>query len=284
MLVLGTAGVFYMRRQTQPVMILLDGKPVASAPNISQANDLLHRAELSRTHNAFPADSIVRLQTVQFERLNASVPVDADTNALAKLSHALKLHVRAYVITVDGQPAMALPSDSAAADTLHQVKEHFAQMPPPADIVGEPEFVEKVAVTQQAVDVSQAKASAEEATPLFWTTKAGKVYKVQRGDTGLAIAIRQHITLRDLLAGNPQADMNRLRVGDTLNIQKGATRISVRVQKRFSREEPVVASAPPAEAGLRRVTYVVTFVNGAETHRDVQNISVIRPPRARTEL
>ena len=260
LLVLGTTLVFWVRRQAQPVCILLDGKAVANAPSISAAEGLLHEAEQALTHHAYPESSIVRLQTVQFERLNGAVPMDADRDAQAKLCRKLRLHVRAYAITVDGTPAVALPTDKTASDTLHAVKEHFASLPPAADIVGEPEFVEKVAVTPEAVDVSLAYGTAQQAAPLFWTAAPGKTYTVKRGDTGLSIAIRQHVHLSRLRDSNPGVNLDRLKVGDTLSVQKGAARLSVRVRKQFSRDEPVMNGVPAAEAGLRRVTYRVTFV------------------------
>ena len=283
-LVGGVGWFLYARHMGQPVTVLLDGKPITTVRNYATANTLLSEAERAKVGGGYPEESIVRLQKVQWQHVGAGTPVDADPVARGKFKAALKLHVRAYVILVDGQPSVGLPTDELAADTLHQVKEHFAQMPPQADLIGEPTFVQRVTVKLKSVDGAQAKSTAEAAAPYFWTPPPSRTYTVRRGDTGMAIARHAHISLSEFISANAGHNINRLAPGDKVNVQKMPLLLTVQVKKELRREEKIVQNAPESEAGCRSVTYAVTYTDGLEVSREVMDMTTIEPPHARTSL
>lgn len=280
----GVGGFLYVRRMGQPVVVVLGGKPITTVRNYATANQLLSEAERAQVGKGYPEDNIVRLQKVQYQRVAAGARTDADPVAKRKLQSALKLHVRAYTILVDGQVSVGLPTDEMAADTLHQVKEHFAQMPPQAELIGEPRFVQKVTVKLKSIDGSRARSSATAAAPYFWTPPPSRTYTVHRGDTGMVIARRHHISLSDLISANAGRNINRLSPGDTVNVQKMPLLLTVQVKKRLTREEKIVQNAPEERAGRRGVTYAVTYTDGQETGREVIDMTTIEPPHARTSL
>ncbi len=284
LLLLGMGAFLFVRHQGQPVSILLDGKPVATARNAKAAEDLLTQAEQAKVGTSYPADSIVRLQRVQLVRVPDGTPLDPTDSARAKLRDALKLHVRAYAIFVNGKAALGLPTDSAATDTLHRVKEHFAQMGPQTDVIHEPAFGERVSVKEAALDARQTRPDAASAAPYFWTPPPSRTYVVRRGDRGMSIARRNHLSLSDLIAANSGLDINRLKPGTTIHVQKMPLLLTVEVQKRLTREEKIIRNVPDADAGLRSVTYAVTYVNGQETRKDVLSMSTVQAPKIRTSL
>ncbi len=283
-LLAGGGAFLYVRHQGQPVAILLDGAAVASVRNTATAERLLADAERAKVGGAFPEGSIVRLEKVQMQTLPADTRLDPERIARAKIMKALRLNVHAYAILVDGQVSLGLPSDALAADTLHRVKEHYAEMPPDADIVGEPSFTQRVTIKPRVISAALARSSADTAAPYFWTAPPSRTYVVRRGDTGLEIALRNHISLTNFIIANTGRDIDRLTPGDAVNVQKMPLLLSVRVQKKLTREEKVMADAPAADAGLQRVTYIVTFVNGRETNREPVGIVTTQAPRARTSL
>ena len=63
------------------------------------------------------------------------------------------------------------------------------------------------------------------------------------------------------------------------HVQKMLMLISVSVQKEISDEEKIDQHAEGDAAGKRRLTYTVTYVNGDETRRDVQEIVTLEKPR-----
>ncbi len=284
LLILGAGAFVFVRHQGQPVSILLDGKPVATARNARAAEDLLKAAEQAKVGASYPASSIVRLQKVQLVRVPDGTPLDPTDTAQAKLQNALKLHVRAYAIFVNGKPALGLPTDSAAADTLHRVKEHFAQMGPQTDVIHEPAFGERVAVKEAALDARQTRPDAASAAPYFWTPPPSRTYVVKHGDRGMSIARRNHLSLSDLIAANPGLNINRLKPGTSIHVQKMPLLLTVEVQKRLTREEKIIPNVPAGDAGLRSTTYAVTYINGQETRRDVLSMSTLQAPKIRTSL
>ncbi len=285
LVLVGGAGAFlYVRHQGQPVTILLDNQPITTVHNVADANRLLTLAEQAQVGSAFAGSQIVRLQAVKFQPAAPDQSLDPDEAAQEKLAAKLKLHVRAYAIFVNGKPSIALPSNDAANATLQQVKDHFAQMPPNAEIVGSPTFTQKVEIRRAAVAAVRLRATAAIAAPYFWTPPPSKAYVVQRGDTGYGIGLKQHLSLTDLIVANPGVDLNRLKPGDAINVQKMPALLTVRVQKKYTRDEPIVANAPPSAAGKRQVTYQVTFINGQETKRDVLNIVTLEKPETRMQL
>ncbi len=284
LLLLGAGTFVFVRHQGQPVAILLDGKQVATARNTKAAEDLLTVAEQAKVGASYPPGSIVRLQKVQLERVPEGMPLDPTDSAQTKLRTALKLHVRAYAIFVNNKAALGLPTDSAATDTLHRVKEHFAQMGPQTDVIHEPAFGQRVSVKEAALDARQTRPDAASAAPYFWTAPPSRTYTIRRGDSGVSIARRSHLSLSDLIAANAGLDINRLKPGSSIHVQKMPLLLTVEVQKRLTREEKIIPNVPAADAGLRSVTYAVTYVNGQETRKDVLSMSTIQPPKIRTSL
>jgi hypothetical protein len=282
---LSASGAFlYTRHQGQPVAILLDGKPITCVRNAATADRLLVLAEKAKVGGAFSEDSFVRLQKVQLQIVPTGTALDPDSTAKTKLSNALRLNVHAYAIVVDGHVALGLPTDDAASDTLHRVKEHFAQMPPNADIVGEPTFIQDVVVKPKTVSASLTRSSAAMAAPYFWTPPPSRTYTVRRGDTGLTIARHNHISFSDFIAANSGTDINRLKPGQSVNVGKVPLILMVKVQKRFMREQKVLANVAASEAGRQQITYDVTYINGQETARDVKNIATLEAPLTRSTL
>lgn len=280
----GAAGVLIARHIGQPVAILIDGKPIANAHNVAAANKLLARAEMAKVGDAYPASSIIRLQKVQFQRLERNVPLDPDNIAQVKLRNALRINVRAFAILVDGHVSLGLPTNDMAVTVEHLVKEHYAQMPPDAAIIGEPEFAENVEIKPRSVSAALARSSAKDAAPYFWTPPPSKTYTVRRGDTGLAIAHRDHLSLSNFIIANPGVNINKLTPGQQVNVQKMPLLLTVKVQKRFARNEKVLAHVPAAQAGVQRVTYIVTYLNGQEVKRNPISIDTIEPPVARRSI
>ncbi len=283
-LVAGGGGVFYFRHMGQPVTILVGDKPIATVRNVAAANELIAAAEQAKVGAAFAGEEPVRMQKVRFVRAEAGAPQDPDNVVKAKLAQSLTLHVHAYVILVKGRPSVALPTTEAATETLRIVKDHWAQAPPPAQIVGQPQFVESEEIVKRAVDTRLTRQTPEEAAPYFWTPPPSKRYVIQRGDIGSRIAYRNHLSLADLITANPNKNLNRLKLGDTLNVQKMPLLLTVRVRKTLVTTEPVHSGVPASQAGSQRVTYLVTYLNGQETHREAQSVDILEKPLTRMDL
>ncbi len=285
LLVGSLAGAFFLNRQRLPVAIIVDGKTLAVVRSLGDADRLLTEAEKVRTGGAYSPGDIVALQTIQRRRVPSDTPLDTDAAARAKLAAALKLHVRAFVIFVGGKPSVGLPSEREASETLRQVKEHGVALAPGGPLAFPPTFIQKVDVRRLAVDPSRLRPSAALAATYFWTPPPARTAVVRPGDTGFALAVRHKMTFADFLVANPGRNLNKLQPGDVVNVQKMPLLLSVRVQKRRAREEPVIRRAPPGMGGRQRITEVVTYVNGQQMGvSQPVSVEVLERPRTRTQL
>ena len=283
-LVVGAGAFFYLRHLGQPVTIFVSGKPVATVANRAAANALIAAAEQAKVGPAYAQDDPKRMQSIVLLPAPPNAPQETDNVVKAKLANLLTLHLKAFVILVNGHPSVALPTPDAATETLKLVKGHWANLPPAADLDGEPEIVEQIAIEKRAVDTSLTRQDAASAAPYFWTPPPVKSYKVQRGDIGSRIARHNHISLADLITANPNVNVNRLKQGDVLNVRKMPRLLTVRVQKTWVSEEPVYANAPASQAGRQRVTYLVTYLNGQETRREAKDVTILEKPLTRMDL
>ena len=176
----------YQRHVGQPMTILVGGKPITTARSAAAANQILAQAESERVGAAYAGQTPVRLQKIQFLSAPAGAPVDADAVARQKLANVLKLRVHATVIVVNGKPSVGLPNADLAQQTLDLVKDHFAQMPPQAQVMGEPEITETVTLVPKVIDLARARPSAEAAAPYFWTPPPARLIWCVAGTRALA--------------------------------------------------------------------------------------------------
>ncbi len=282
-LVLGGGVFFFLRHLGQPVTILVNDKPVATVRNAATANAVIAAAEQSKIGAAYAGQEPVRMQKVRLVRADAAVPQDPDSIAKSKIAEHLTLHVHAYLILVKGRPSIALPTSEDATQTLQIVKDHWANAPPQAEVVDE-KIVEPVEFPKRAVDTRLTRQTPEQAAPYFWTPPLAKTYVVRRGDLGSRVAYRNHLSLTDLITANPNKDINRLKPGETLNVQKMPLLLTIRVRKKLTATEKVFPNVPAAQAGRQNVVYLVTYLNGQETHREAQSVEILEKPETRMSL
>ena len=283
-LAIGMGGFFLLRHLGQPVTIVVGGRPVGTVRNVATANSLIAAAEQAKVGTAFAGEEPVRMQKVHFLPAEPNTPQDPDAVVQARLAQSLTLHVRAFVILVRGRPSLALPTADAATETLRLVKDHWAQAPPEQPVTGQPEILEPIDIARRAVDTRQTRQTPEEAAPYFWTPPPTKSYTVRRGDLGSRIAHRNHISYSDLITANPNKNLDRLKPGDVLNVQRMPLLLTVRVRKTLVTTEKVHPGAPAAQAGSQRVTYQVTYLNGQETRREAQSVDILEKPLTRMDL
>ena len=283
-LVVGTGTFLYARHQGQPVTIVLDGKPVTTVHNTAAANAAVKGAEEGLVGSAFAEETPIRLQKLSLVPAPANAPQDTDDAAQAKLARLLKLRVPAYVVFVDKRPSLAFPTPDMATETLKLVKDHWEQMPPSAPIAGDAKIVQKIVIEKHAVDTRLLRSDPAAAAPYYWTPPPSKTYTVHSGDLGSRIAYRSHLSLGEFIRANPGVNVNRLRPGDTVNVQRLPLLLTVRVQKTVERGEKVHLNAPEYAAGSQRVTYLVTYLNGVEQSRDAQSVVILQKPRTALSL
>ena len=197
--------------------------------------------------------------------------------------------MKSYVLTVDGRFI------GAAADRtdLDGILETLAA-PYTTDDTVAVEYVENVEISYQYIssDVMQDLKTIGEI--LSANTMGEVTYEVVKGDTYLAIAYANDMSLDELMALNPQASLDSLLVGDVLTVKKAIPYLSVRtvdavtyteaiecpVEKvedssMYQGDTKVLTAGIPGEA---LISADVTYVNGYEEGREITSSVTLSEP------
>ncbi len=197
--------------------------------------------------------------------------------------------MKSYVLTVDGKFIGASSDRAAMVDMLNGLSSQYI-----TENTTEIEYVEDVSITYQYIssDVLQDLASMEEI--LTTNTNGQTTYEVVKGDTYMGIAYANDMSLSELMALNPQANLNRLMIGDVLTVKKSIPYLSVRTVEAVTYNEAiacpveevpndtmyqgdrkVLVAGTPGEA---RISANVTYVNGYEEARDILSSITLSEP------
>ncbi len=279
-------------------LILIDGKPVVCVPTASDARDILTQIKSGTGCN--PSE-IGFKQDVRVERAPGNAFPVSRHKAFRTVARLVSPVVPKWAIIVDGKPAVAVPSREIAGEVLEMAKRKFGSLA--HNLAEEPQFKENVTVDITSVDPSIVRKNADEAVKLLFSDSApmtrDAIYIVQKGDFAGAIAARCDLKLAELTALNPDANLNRLQIGDRLRVKTSTTRpkLTVVVRDMVERTEsappPVqqVSSASlyegkthilsPGSAGLRKVRVDTIYENGRKVRSETVDEQILRSPTPR---
>ena len=119
-------------------------------------------------------------------------------------------------------------------------------------------------------------------------------YTVVAGDTFYGIAYANDMSMSDLEALNPGIDINRLMVGDVLNVKELTPVLSVQTVEEVTYTQSIPCPVEEVEdssmyvgetrtitqgvEGQEEVNATVTYVNGQETERTVNSTTTLQEP------
>ena len=130
-------------------------------------------------------------------------------------------------------------------------------------------------------------------------TTGETTYSVVQGDTFGAIAYANDMSITDLQQLNPDVDINRLMIGDVLNVKEEIPVLGVVTVDEITYTEAIPCPVEEVkddtmyigaskilvqgEEGESLVTAQVTYVNGKESERDIQSKETVREPTTTTK-
>lgn len=141
-----------------------------------------------------------------------------------------------YAINIDGKEVIGLATKEEAESVMDDVAKHYCT--DGAELVGyafseNVEIIETEAIDPDIMDVADAK------TMILTGTKEPKVYTVEDGDCLWDIAVKNGMSVDDLIASNPNADIDHLKIGSTLNLYELKPFVHVTLTERVARTENI---------------------------------------------
>jgi len=196
--------------------------------------------------------------------------------------------LRKYELTLNGEPIGVFQSQEDMDRVLDGIKAQYV-----TENTVESGFVEDVTVGY--VYTSANLITPDEARAKLTASSTGETtYTVEKGDTFNAIAYANNMSKADLKALNPDVNINRLMVGDVLNVKELVPVLSVYTRDREVYKQAIECPVETVdddtmykgdskiltqgEEGEAEIEADVTYVNGYEKEREVVSTTVLREP------
>lgn len=197
--------------------------------------------------------------------------------------------MKSYVLLVDGQVVGASDNRDDLEELLDTVQASYT-----TENTISSKFTDNVTITREYIssDVEQ-DLTAMQAT-LTSNINGETTYEVQAGDTFMALANNNGMTMSELEALNPGVDVNKLMIGQVLNMKEEIPFLSVETVDHVTYTESIAAPVREVEdssmykgdtkvlnagsAGTQQITADVTYVNGNETARTITETTVLTQP------
>lgn len=196
---------------------------------------------------------------------------------------------KGYVLTVNGATIGAADDEASLEQVLADVAAPYC-----TDSTVEYGFVDPVEIHSDYITSAFNQDTGSMLATLTENTTGETTYEVVKGDTYYQIAWDNGMSLNELMALNPQASLNRLMIGDVLNVKKVVPYLSVYTVDNMNYH---AAIASPVEYvddaslyigdskvitqgadGEALVNANITYVNGYETERTVMASITLTEP------
>lgn len=201
---------------------------------------------------------------------------------------AVSGELRKYQVLVDGQAVGVVKDEDSLNQLLDSMKDRYT-----TENTVSVRFLDTVA-TEPVYEVNDLMTIREMEQALQANGNGSTTYTVVAGDTFNAIAYANDMSVSDLKALNPGIDINRLMIGDVLNVKEQIPLLSVTTVDDVTYTEPIACPVEEVKdssmyvgdskiltqgtEGEAQVHAQVTYVNGSETQREILSSTTLREP------
>ena len=197
-------------------------------------------------------------------------------------------HLRKCQVSLNGTVIGVVKDEDALNQMLEGLKSRYVN-----ENTTSVEFVEDLTISY--VYAADSLMTVEEMEAALTANTTGETtYTVEQGDTFNAIAYANDMSVSDLKALNPDVDINRLMIGDVLNVKELIPLLSVQTTEHqvytqaiecpveeveddsmYEGDSKIITQGEEGEA---RVEADVIYVNGYEKERTVTSTTTLREP------
>ena len=195
--------------------------------------------------------------------------------------------MKSYVLTVDGQFVGAATDRAALDGMLEQLAAPYV-----TENTVSVSYTKNVHITREYTPSDVQQDTAAMLAMLTENTNGQTTYEVQKGDTFMALAFDNDMTMAEMEELNPGVDINKLYIGQILNIKEEIPFLGVQTVDSLTYHEEIACEVREVEddsmyqgeskvldagiPGEALVTADVTYVNGVEKERNVTSTTVLR--------
>ena len=270
--------------------VIIDGQEVGVVADQSVVDQAIHTVEARGSQllgYQYQVEDNIDYNFTLTLKSDLSEPQEISNFFYSQLSQ-ISDQLRVYEVAVDGRVIGTVKDQAALNTMLDDFKSQYV-----TEDTTSADFVENLTVTTAyAVDDLMTVDQVEQA--LMANTTGETTYTVVKGDTYNGIAYRNDMSLSDLMALNPDASLNRLMVGDVLNVKEIIPTLSVRTTEQVTYTEPIPCPVEEVkddsmykgdskvvtqgQEGEALISADVVYVNGYERERNVTGSETLREP------
>ena len=270
--------------------VTLDGESVGVVADQAMVTDAIRQVEeegSSLLGYDYQVEGQVDYQFTLTLKSELSSETEIENYFYGQLS-SLSSHLRKCEVLVGGQSIGVVKDEDALNELLQSIKDQYVTENTTA--VG---FVEEVSINY--VYSADSLMTVEEMEAALLASSSGETtYTVEQGDTFNAIAYANDMSVSDLKALNPGVDINRLMVGDVLNVKELIPVLSVQTTEHQVYTQAIECPVEEVEdssmyvgdskiltqgvEGEAEITADVTYVNGYEKEREILSSTTLREP------
>lgn len=268
--------------------VSIDGTPIGVVSSQEEFEDAVSRVEARASSilgYSYQMDGEITYDLALSKRDTVPSATSLEPYLLDRIGDVMK----SYVLSVNGQVIGAAADRATLSAMLDSIKAAYE-----TENTISSSFTDTVNITREytSTDVEQ-DISAMQAV-LTANTNGQTTYEVQAGDTFMALALDNGMTMRELEALNPDVDINKLMIGQVLNIREEIPFLSVQTVDSVTYTEAIPAPVRQVEdntmyqgeskvlsagaEGSQQVSANVTYVNGRETGREITSATVLTEP------
>ena len=197
--------------------------------------------------------------------------------------------MKTYVLKVNGQFIGAAADEAQLTAMLDAIKAPYENAN-----TTDASFLEDVVITREYTPSNVEQDLSKMSGVLTANTTGETTYEIQAGDTFSGVAYDNGMSIDELKALNPEQDINKLYIGQILNVREVIPFLSVKTVESQTYTEAIAAPVEevednsmykgeskvltPGVDGQAQVTANVTYVNGMEKGRDVIETTVLAEP------
>lgn len=197
--------------------------------------------------------------------------------------------MKSYVLTVDGKVIGAAEDQAALTGLLNGLKAKYTN----EDTVSV-EFTSAVHIAHEYIssDVEQDMDAILGA--LTANTNGQTTYEVKKGDTFMQLAWDNGMEMEEMEALNPGVDVDKLQIGQILNIKEEIPFLGVRTINSITYTEPIACPVEEVKddsmyqgeskviqqgvQGESLIAANVTYINGVEKQREITDTTIVSEP------
>ncbi len=275
---------------TPSYAVVVDGEQMGIVPDQSEISTLVTRVENQGTALLgydYSVDSDIAYEFSLVRNEYVVGASDVEYYLYSQLEDA-GASLRKYQLKVDGQVIGVVEDQGALGQMLASIRSAYH-----TEYTVSSSFVETVEIIPVYQDSGLTPMDTLFSI-LTENTTGETTYTVVAGDTFNAIAYRNDMSSTDLQYLNSTVDINKLSIGDVLNVKEIIPFLSVQTVETVSYEAPISCPVEEVddntiyvgtskimvqgEEGLADVQANVTYVNGYEMERDIiQSTTLIEP-------